>query len=56
MLSVMMIGRWSEESAVMVLQEVWLVSLCFVIEMSGEEGCWLFAVGSLVGRLVLSVV
>ena len=51
-----MIGRWSDERAVTVCQVVRFAMLCCVMVMSGEEDCWLFAVGKRVGLLVLIVV
>ena len=56
MFSVVMIGRWSEESAVMVFHVVAFVMLFCTMVMSGEVGCWFFAMGILVGWFVFIVV
>ena len=48
-----LIGRWSEESAVIVFHVARLVYVLCVSVMSGEDGCWFVAVGSLVGVFVL---
>lgn len=55
MKSVILMGRWSEDSAVIgchvVFGAVWLRAKV----MSGEEGCWFSAVGCRVGVFVLIV-
>ena len=42
-------GRWSEESLVVVVQEVLGWRLFEMVVMSGEVGCWFGLFGSLVG-------
>lgn len=46
---VIMIGIWSEESAVMVCQVVNLAKLEEIVVMSGDVGCWFLFPGILVG-------
>lgn len=49
-------GLWSEVSASRVFQVVCRVSSLVMVEMSGDVGCWLRFVGSLVGVSVFSTV
>ena len=53
---VIRMGRWSDVSFVMVFQVVFFAVWLLASDMSGEEFCWLWAVGRRVGELVLSVV
>ena len=55
MLYVMMMGKWSELSAVVVFHVILLAILFVAVVMSGDVGCW-SECGSLVGVFVLSII
>ena len=48
---VMIIGRWSEFSSVVVFQVVCLDSVSWVVVISGDVFCWSLLLGILVGEL-----
>ena len=50
------IGRWSEFSAWIVVQDVLLYSEDDMVVISGDVGCWCALFGTLVGVSVLSVI
>ena len=50
------IGRWSELSACIVVQSVFLCSVFVMVVMSGEVGCWFTWGGMRVGVFVFSVI
>ena len=56
MFSSIFIGLWSEVRAFSVVHVVFLFSSLEMVEMSGEVGCWLWLVCSLVGVSVFSIV
>ena len=49
-------GRWSELSACIVVQSVFLCSVFVMVVMSGEVGCWFKCGGMLVGVFVFTVI
>ena len=49
-------GRWSELSACIVIQSVFLCSVFVMVVMSGEVGCWFRCGGMRVGVFVFSVI
>ena len=55
MLIVVMMGRWSDDSACLVVHDVRLYSVLDTEVMSGEDGCCSVVFGTLVGVLVFSV-
>ena len=56
MLKVVIIGKWSEYSAVSVFQVVSLSTELSIAVMSGDIGCWCGLAGSLVGVFVFKVI
>ena len=48
-------GRWSDDSLVVVFHEVRLARFEDMMEMSGEVFCWFLLEGILVGVLVFSI-
>ncbi len=55
MLIVVMMGKWSDDSACLVVHDVRLYSVLDTEVMSGEDGCCSVVFGTLVGVLVFSV-
>ena len=55
MLIVVMIGRWSDVSACLVVHDVLLYSVLDTVVISGEDVCCSVVFGTLVGVFVLSV-
>ena len=49
MLMVIVIGRWSEDRSLVVFHVVFWNRLFVIVVMSGEVGCWLGLLGTLVG-------
>ena len=50
------IGRWSELSACIVVQSIFLCSVFVMVVMSSGVGCWFAWGGMRIGVVVLSVI
>ena len=55
MLIVVMMGKWSDDSARCVVHDVWLSSVLDIVVISGEDVCCSVLFGTLVGVFVFIV-